>query len=158
MGTGFVFLQVMGVGEVKLKKYGKLFLEAISGYSASDKAPDVVKVNEKVWADFLVAFEVTDEEVYLTEFMQRVNKLAESMLGKKIPREKISKMLEDAGYLENTLVHDKNTKLATEKGVNAGLRIIEVKSQSGQRYKRNLYNQDAQRLVLDFAAKSFFYP
>ena len=150
------FLQVMGVGEVKLNKYGKLFLEAINGYSAPDEKPDAVNINENIWADFLAAFKITDQEVYLTDFMQRVNKHAESMLGRKISREKISTMLEDAGYLENILVHDKNTKLATEKGVKAGLRIIEVTSQSGKRYKRNLYNQDAQRLILDLAVKSFF--
>ena len=150
------FLRVVGVGEVKLKKYGRLFVEAINGYIESSGVPDVMNVNHENWDKFLNSFKLSEKEEYLTVFMQRVNKVVEPILGKKISRESVSKILEEAGYLENVLVDAQKLKLATEKGVKVGMRVVEVVSESGRRYRRNRYNQDAQRFVLDFAVKCFF--
>ena len=150
------FMKVSGVGEVKLKKYGEVFLDVINKFSDSNEIPDIVKTNKKSWDEFLAVFQISDEPIHLTEFLQRVNEHAVPMLGEKIPRTKISSMLEDAGYLEDVKMGKKTAKYATQKGNEIGISIVEREKENGERYKINMYDQNAQRMILDFVIKSFF--
>ena len=145
------FLEVSGVGDVKLRKYGERFLAALARHAGAGSEHAAEK--EREWKNFVETLEISDEPVHLTEFVKSLNALAEPALNCKISRLKVSNMLLAEGFLEES-AGDKKMRLATKKGRAAGIAVRQIKRPTGEAYPQNFYDKDAQALLLDIVKRA----
>ena len=148
------FLNVSGVGEVKLKKYGSVFLKAIREYVRSDTDINLGGDTVDSHSDYQLLFEkfqFSDEPIHISEFLEQVNVLLMRIRGRGTSSSNITKMLEDDGYLEmNELEEGKRSRLPTQKGIDLGIESRKEESQDGRMFLRNYYNIQAQKLMLNY--------
>ncbi|MCL2874475.1 MAG: DNA helicase RecQ [Defluviitaleaceae bacterium] len=157
------FLDVTGVGQVKLNKYGAAFLEAINSYKTSgnietasdaETEPEEPTSVEDVICQLTEQFEFFEEPVPVSLFIDRVNISLMKNGIKKISAQKITKMLLEDGYLKDEETDGEKSRTATGKGILAGILSKSEQSQSGREYMRNYYDVDAQRLMLHYVRKA----
>ncbi|MDR1532443.1 MAG: DNA helicase RecQ [Clostridiales bacterium] len=153
------FLNVSGVGQMKRKKYGKVFLGAINDFRAlfgAAPVSDAVNEAESISAFVRAGFEFFEEPVSVSVFMGRVNALVLQRRDRGLALRRVTRRLVDEGYLEDTETDGKKSRAATQKGLDAGISTVrEVIEASGGAdfYYRNYYNIDAQRLLLSFVTE-----
>ncbi|MDR2908608.1 MAG: HRDC domain-containing protein, partial [Oscillospiraceae bacterium] len=144
------FLQVAGVGQVKLERYGEEFLRVISKYElpqadASPAAADAAA--EPDMADEII---VSDEAVTVSAIADRVNVALIQRGLKKTTGAKINALLIGEGYLRA----DCGFKVATRKGEEAGI-ITAKREIRGETCRLCLFGESAQRLVIEKAIAEF---
>jgi ATP-dependent DNA helicase RecQ len=145
------FLEVSGVGEMKLERYGKEFLELINNFDR--KALEYQEpssctltsiydfVNEKI--------EISDELIPISIFVDKINALLLQKCDKKISAQKFSDYMVSKGYLEVESYDGKKAKIPTAKGQEIGISTIVKTRPNGESYKQNLYDQNAQQYLID---------
>jgi len=139
------FLDVLGVGEVKLERYGKLFLNII-GEFAKDNVD--YNIEEEKQLD-LKSIEITDEPVFISVIADRINFITMQNSGKKITGQKINNWLLSKGYLEIYKDENgRNYKLPTEKGKELDI-ISKERNIRGINSFVNTYGKKAQELIVE---------
>ncbi|MDD4699971.1 MAG: HRDC domain-containing protein, partial [Oscillospiraceae bacterium] len=155
------FLNISGVGRVKLERYGEQFIKLIAAFCAEkvDNASDeIVVVSQDFEPDELYNYvdehkseiEILNEPVTISAFTDKVNCLIAQKYIKKIAVTKVSNWLMENGYLKVKLNSNGNSyKFPTKEGNQIGI-ISEPKTgRGGQVYNATLYNLDAQKFLLD---------
>ena len=160
-------LQVSGVGEVKMKRYGEEFLNAIIDYS--NEHPEIkststssdsefiveliditVKPGAKVPKEILDLVETTDELTIVTNIAKRVQQVFEVYdINEKITAVKIGRWLVEKGYLKTELNNlGKNIKVATDYGTEKGV-AQEERVRGNDSYIVNLFPLNLQKIIIE---------
>jgi len=145
------FLEVLGVGRVKLQEYGKLFLEVISSFEDIDAPQEAPKnCSLDVIAEFTKKnFKLSEEPVSIRMLADQINANLLQKCDKKITAQKLADYLIAMGYLQLEVFEGKNAKVVTEKGKEIGITTILRTKQNGESYKQNLYDTIAQEKIVD---------
>ena len=148
------FLSVSGVGEVKLKKYGSVFLEAIREYlgSGTEINPRKEPTDRQSGYQLLFnEFQLFDEPVHISGYMEQANILLMKIRGRGTSASNITKKLEEDGYLEMRETEDgRRSRLPTQKGIDLGIESHKEESPDGRVFLRNYYGIRAQELMLGY--------
>ena len=164
-------LKVNGVGEHKFEKYGELFLEEIKTCTGGEKAklyfgdPEELAGNrpgfskkkreKKEKTDFFLSREQAKlfpyTEKYLApELAVQLNELRNSDAVKKTSGAEIIRRSQQQGLSDEQLRDGKRQKIVTEQGKAAGLFLGARISQKGTEYQDIYYNEQAQRMVVEW--------
>jgi len=143
------FLTVSGVGEAKLTRYGGKFLNAISKFTQGQPETSRNSAAEAYMPQFS-DIEFSNEPVTISVIADKINcvLLAQGMA--KLSGKKINDMLVDKGYLQVSTKDGKTSKIPTSLGIEAGI-IMEERHIRGASCMINLFNKDAQQLVVEIA-------
>jgi ATP-dependent DNA helicase RecQ len=144
------FLNVSGVGEVKLEKFGGQFLNAIAGFLQNDGITDetVSHPPEKFDASEI---EITEEPATVSVIADRINCALIKTGRKKISGLRINNWLTAQGYLSSITVEGgKTSKVPTQKGTDTGI-ITEDRVIRGEEVVLNLYKKTAQEMIVQNA-------
>lgn len=152
------FLKVSGVGEVKLERYGKEFIEAINDFvsgTESQEADEEIIVHgisrEKEEHNNQVEFqiEISEENVTISRIADQINSYLIQKGLKRITAAKINDWLISEGMLKlKSNLISKNFKVATESGEKLGITTEERVIRDELCYV-NFFNQDAQKYIVD---------
>jgi ATP-dependent DNA helicase RecQ len=146
--TNEELLEVSGVGQVKLKRYGEMFLRAIAEFKPESDETPATPLPETTTNQQLTAIELSDEAVTISVIADRLNCHLIQCGQKKLTGAKINDWLISEGFLE-VVVGDygKNvrrpTLKGTELGINAEERVIR-----GVDCSVNFYGRAAQGLIV----------
>ncbi|MCL2351065.1 MAG: ATP-dependent DNA helicase [Firmicutes bacterium] len=163
-------LGVSGVGQVKLAKYGAAFLNVLRGFAGKDAingdsivnrmgfynkppkpaANDIIDTASFVEDNFMFF----DEPVPVSVFMDRINALVYQKRSKGLSSRRITGRLIDEGYLEDKALEGSKARVATEKGLQAGISTVREENAEAAAYYRNYYNPDAQKMILGYVVSS----
>ena len=148
------FLNVSGVGAVKLQKYGSAFIELIKNHlsSGAEISPWKEAAEPQKLFD---TFEFFDEAVHLATFMQQANLLLMQLRGRGTTASAISARLEKDGFLEMREYEGKRGRLPTEKGMALGISSRMEESADGSTFMRNYYDKNAQVHLLACVKKVY---
>jgi len=156
------FLEVSGVGQVKLEKYGTAFLEVLKNYKPMEDSEDSDNsetANDSSNADmsaFIKAnYEFFDEPVGIAMFMDRINAIVLQKRDKGIPVRKITEKLIADGYIEDREIGEQKTRISTEKGEISGVSAVKKIAGDGREYYRIYYNTTAQKILLNYVLDMF---
>jgi ATP-dependent DNA helicase RecQ len=144
------FLAVSGVGKFKLAQFGERFLDVIRAFKPEEAEGASQQSGSVMGTDELIEYieqncEFSSEPIPISQLMDKINAVLMQKIGGRVIMTRVTNLLLEDGYLEKDLA----SRIATEKGREAGISSVERKSErSGDMYMQNLYNQDAQRLVL----------
>jgi ATP-dependent DNA helicase RecQ len=139
------FLDVSGVGEVKAKRYGTRFLEAISKF-LKDNPPG--ESTEEAPRDFdPMLIEITDEPVTVSALADRINCGLIAGGYEKISGRRINDWLIANGYLTLSTESGVNFKVPTPQGEALGI-TNEERLIRGVPAKINLFGRPAQEHIL----------
>ena len=144
------FLQVSGVGKVKLERYGDAFLKAIVEWVGQDMRPPPLQ-EEEARPKPLRAEEValSDEPVTVSVLADRLGCLLVQNGLKKITGAKINGWLVENGYLSlEEKPGGRSAKIPTPRGAEAGIAVVEREIR-GSMCKINLFDRQAQKLVIE---------
>ena len=151
------FLDVSGVGEVKLEKYGKVFIEAINGFiSKTESEKDEESIaqgmpleKEESNNHDLNQIEIFEENVMISWIADRINTTLMQNGLKRITAAKINDWLISEGMLVlKNSSSNKNFKVATTSGEELGITTEERIIRDELCYV-NMYNQHAQKHIID---------
>lgn len=92
--------------------------------------------------------EITQEPVGVSIFSKRIAAVISNDM-KAISAVQISNWLLEQGFLAENIYGGKRSKVATQKGTALGILTVEGSNSQGVIYKKNLYNQDAQRYIVE---------
>lgn len=145
------FLQVSGVGKVKLEAYGNEFLELIASCRDSQKpeADEKDYTLDEVCTLIREQIELSEEPVTISLFADKVNYLLLKNNFSKVSAIKMADFLLSEGYLEIETADGKNTKVATARGQETGIVTIIKNRENYESYKQNLYDIAAQRHLVN---------
>ncbi len=145
------FLQVSGVGKVKLEAYGNEFLELIASCRDSQKpeADEKDYTLDEVCTLIREQIEFSEEPVTISLFADKVNYLLLKNNFSKVSAIKMADFLLSEGYLEIETADGKNTKVATARGQETGIVTIIKNRENYESYKQNLYDIAAQRHLVN---------
>ena len=148
--TDDAFLQVSGIGETKLKRYGEQFMSVIKEYAPEKKnsLPFFLTQAETE------RYEYSEKPISVSEITVRINRLITGENRKKLKATDITEWLFSMGVLKVEEVNGKNCKLPTYDGTKLGLSIERRESKAGERYFVTVYDYKAQQFILDHL--SFF--
>lgn len=147
--TSDEFLQVSGVGQVKLQRYGNRFLEVISEHLT--KRQDAHGTQQPVAspAPLPTAIEISDEAVTISVIADRLNCYLLQHGLTKLTAAKVNEWLMTKGYLEvRTDETGKNVRRPTPKGIELGI-VTEKRTVSGAEYEINFYSKAVQDLIVE---------
>jgi len=120
-------LEVSGVGQVKLERYGERFLEAISEFMQGNSEVEAAQTQEKQTELTLTAIEISEDSVTISVIADRLNCHLLQRGYKKLTGAKINDWLVSEGYMEVVIGENgKNVKRPTLKGTEVGI-VIEEK-------------------------------
>jgi ATP-dependent DNA helicase RecQ len=152
------FLEVSGVGEVKLEKYGKVFIEAINQFISKTEAQEMDEesitqgislVNEDSSNHGLNQIDIFEENVMISWIADRINTTLMQNGLKRITAAKINDWLISEGMLVlKNSPSNKNFKVATTSGENMGITTEERIIRDELCYI-NLFNHHAQKHIID---------
>jgi ATP-dependent DNA helicase RecQ len=148
------FLEVSGVGQVKLERYGEAFLQAIAEYAASSgtgEAPPVTR--EEPVPVQMEDVMVSGEAVTVSVIADRINVLLMQRGIKKLTGQKLNTWLIEEGYLR---VED-GFKVATVLGEELGI-TTEDREIRGQFCKVCKFGEGAQREIADRVLSELIEP
>ncbi len=158
------FLNVSGVGEFKLNKYGSKFIEVIKDFTSSPK--------DESWESDTVLKEIKDSDD-LEEFLKYIEeikiKLEEPFpinafigflnaeirqkFNIKLNTNKITDWLLENGFLKAIKgENNKQKRVPTNKGQEIGISLNKL---DNSQFEQNFYNKNAQGFVIDSLAKIF---
>jgi len=140
------FLNVSGVGQVKLEQFGKQFLDAIADFMqrAGQYAP-TTDVYEPSFSDI----EISAEPVAISVLSDKINCVRAAAGQQKLSAQKMNDILVEQGYLQVLIGNSgQSYKVPTIRGGEAGITSQERIIRGEKRFV-NTFDQNAQRLVLD---------
>jgi len=139
------FLNVSGVGQVKLEQFGKQFLKVITDFTQEE---DLTAPTADVYEPNFSDIEFSDEPVAISVIADKLNCVLTATRHQKLTAQKINNILVEQGYLQTlTDPKGKTYKVPTLRGDEAGI-ISEERVVRGEKYFINLFDQNAQRLVV----------
>jgi len=141
-------LEVSGVGEVKLKRYGDQFLAVLKSI------PRAENTAYKEPARFSTAalkehFQTNPEPIPISTITDRLNVALMMADQKKTSAKALNDMLESKGYLFTEQTERGNRRRPTEKGEAEGISWAEKTSLSGMDYFQTLFETRAQEFVFE---------
>lgn len=161
-------LQVSGVGENKLQRYGERFLQEIIKFTDGKREKlyfgdihtnvEVATQIKKVKIE-KIPFQLTAEEAqnfkyaeaYLVvQIAEHLYELCDKDKVKKISGAEIFRKIEAEGYAEQIPYDGTKRKRVTAKGEEAGLSMGKRMSQKGTEYEDIYYNEEAQRMIVNW--------
>ena len=144
------FLRVSGVGQVKLERYGQVFLQAISGFVEENGRPTTPQSEDELEPEPLRGeeIEVSDESVTVSIIAERINCELIRRGMKKLSGAKINAWLIQQGYLRV----EGGFKVATREGDELGIATSE-REVRGRLCKVNSFDANAQRFVVEGATQ-----
>lgn len=152
-------LNVLGVGTVKINRYGKDFLQVISQHSTSENSNENNEKHElsntQIYELLCNKFAPTDEPVPISIIADMINSILLQKSTLRLTAIKIANHLEGNGLLKKIKIDNKNVRLPTDFGKSIGMIIVEKTSSTGEIYQLVLYNKTAQLMVLQ-KLKSLF--
>jgi len=135
------FLNVSGVGQVKLERYGDKFLEILRNEERRDDAhPSPPSLTSEILMNEVV---IESELLQITCVADNINAVLLKRGSPKISGMALNKLLLKNDYLEDTT----GTKLPTQKGKAAGITTVRRNSRRGE-YDQCLFDANAQRLCV----------
>ena len=153
-------LGVIGVGSVKLKKYGDDFLRAISD-NADLTDEDVEKVSKpkkkkrseklpfSAFSEQISSLKAEEEPCYVSGIASKINSMIDQENMRKLKVRTITDWLENIGIIEvRTDRNGKNHRVPTAQGKSMGISQKEAMGQNGK-YLVTVYNSEAQQFVFD---------
>lgn len=96
----------------------------------------------------LARVEISEQPVGVSIIAKRIAEVLDENI-KKISATHISNWLLMKGYLTENIYANKKEKVATAKGEALGIVTVDGVSLSGGMYRKNIYNADAQRFVIN---------
>lgn len=145
------FLDVLGVGKMKLEKYGKEFLEVINNFESCEipqAIPQTYSLTE-ICNYIKETIEISNQSIPISMFTDKINALLMQRCDKKISSQKVADYLVLQGYLGIETIDGKNAKIATVKGQGIDITTILKVRQNGESYKQNFYDVTAQEFLVD---------
>ena len=142
--TDSAFLQVSGVGGIKLELYGERFMNVIRMYVPKKGGKMPFRIGEEQLKDF--AF--SDEPIYGMEIAKRVNALVETPERRKLQAKDITNWLVSVRLLEVVKMNDRLLKLPTEEGAALGMLRQYRENENGD-YYLVLYERQAQAYIIE---------
>lgn len=93
---------------------------------------------------------ISREPISVSAFVYNINEKVDDRVMKKLKAVQVTSWLERKGYLEE-IEHDdgRKFKITTEKSASIGISHEERTSECGRKYCVNLYNEDAQRFIIE---------
>lgn len=154
------FLDVSGVGQVKLERYGEKFLNIINSFlsEATTTEKTVIKTNitdEKdleELLEYLISqknnIQFSDEPITISMFCDIINSVILLKYIDKLNAVKVSNWLTENEYLK-ILTDDegKNCRVTSQKGLETGISTIQKKGKDDSLYLMNYYNKIAQEFL-----------
>jgi len=145
------FLQVSGVGEMKLARYGKQFMDAIANFvesdvlfSNSEPGPDMSKVYMPQFSDI----EFSDIPITASAVADKLSTILMANGAGKTTGRKLNDLLVENGYLQSVTDRQGRTyKTPTEKGEQVGI-TSEERVYQGKTSLINLFSRDAQEMIV----------
>jgi len=137
--TNEEFLNVSGVGQVKLERYGERFLKAIADNCVELK-PQEVRVFE------VSSIEISNEPVTVSVIADKINCVLMESGYEKISGMRINDWLASKGYMSVVNENGKNFKMPTDSGTELGI-VSEERVIRGENVKINLYGKAAQEFI-----------
>jgi len=137
-------LDVSGVGQVKLERYGERFLGVIAEFVGKNGAGEGDLGTPKTFDGSTI--EPSAEAVTVTMVADILNCALLESGYTKTTGQRINEWLVSQGYMENIEINGKNHRSPTEEGLNLGISTEECVIR-GENVSVNKYNQDAQRLI-----------
>ncbi len=138
-------LEVSGIGEFKLNKYGDALLEVLNSIEDKRVITDTLQTDEEL---DLACIEISDESVTVSEIADKINSKIMQKGYAKISAIQINKILIEKGYLES--IEDgfhRSVKIPTKIGKELGI-SKERRENNGEIYFINKFNRDAQLKVI----------
>ena len=142
--TDSAFLSVNGVGETKLKLYGERFMRLIRLYVPKKGGKMPFRISEEK----LGGFAFSDEPIYCSEIVRRVNALVEEPERRKLQAKDITNWLVSVRLLEAVKMNDRVLKLPTEEGMALGMLRQYRENENGD-YYLVLYERQAQAYIIE---------
>ena len=142
------FLTVSGVGEVKLERYGKIFLDAIAAFPLQDLQDDTQPGTQDTAA---AVVEITDEPVPVSVIADRISCLLVQRGEKRITGAAINNWLLSEGYLHmptDGLGNGKSGKRPTKRGLESGITEV-IRTFNDQTLTINHFSAHMQRFIVD---------
>jgi len=147
-------LQVSGVGQVKLAKYGDRFLNLLREIEPEHNTPEAEPANPGLTEElFNTHFEVTDTPIQISHVADHINAVLIRYSMPRVSGQSLNKILIDAGYLENT----DGVKTPTVLGVNIGITTVQHHSERGS-FLQCLYSAEAQQLCASLVLRNILNP
>lgn len=145
------FLDVSGVGKVKLEEYGDAFIEAIKAFKQSAVPTEIMQERSAVEIlDFVKqSIELSDEPLPILLFIDKINALLFQISDKSIHVKRITDYLIEQGYLELETADNQNNRVSSAKGRAVGISTKTIPSANDTVRKQNFYSQEAQAIIID---------
>lgn len=155
------FLNVSGVGKVKLERYGRQFLEVISEFSADRDDANSNRITvvsgdsdpEEFYCyigEHKSEIELSSEPVTISFFTDKINSFITQRYITRVAANKVTDWLAENGYLRVEFDSEGKTyKSPTEKGSAIGIDNEIRTGRGGQTYRTNRYSRTAQEFLLD---------
>ena len=143
-------LEVSGVGKVKLEAYGKALLEVINNSGSAD-VPKLIQTGyglDEVCQLIINTMELSDDSVPVSMVVDKINIILLQCDFKTVSAQKVTEYLVQNGYLEIEEENGSRSRVASLKGMEAGITTIIKVSNNRESYKQNLYNRDAQNFLV----------
>ncbi|WP_099204159.1 DNA helicase RecQ [Scatolibacter rhodanostii] len=157
------FLDISGVGDAKLAKYGERFLQIIKEYkkeksiktepimsksvgqkSRKDNLKSLILPSE----DVLKKIEIVEKPSQITFIAQAINLVMAEHECSTVSPIKISEWLMSQGYLKISEQEGKRTKIPSEKGLRFGI-SQEKREREKAKYSVNLYPSSMQEFIIE---------
>ncbi|MDR0916986.1 MAG: DNA helicase RecQ [Oscillospiraceae bacterium] len=145
--TSDEFLEVSGVGQVKLERYGAQFLAVLNGESSGDASADTEPFTAKL---FLAKLEFDGEPLQISRVADKFNAVLLRYGAPQVTGQTLNTLMSDAGYLENA----DGGKLPSDAGRSIGILTVERVNERGA-YTQCLFGAAAQRACARLVAASF---
>jgi ATP-dependent DNA helicase RecQ len=145
------FMEISGVGQAKMERYGNIFIDVITEHLSKDNENAMQKdeaTENKASND--TAIEVSKEPVTVSAIADRINCLFILKDIKKLTGAKINEWLLNECYI--SVAEDENgndVKLPTKQGEAIGI-STENRNIRGKMCMINLYNENAQKMIIDY--------
>jgi len=140
-------LNVSGVGQIKLVRYGNVFLEEINYYLGNIPKENAV---ESLFNYIRKNTLLTEEPISISIFIKQINDIISQKYTAKLLVKKVSSWLIENDYLREELNdYGKYHKIPTKRGLEIGISSELRVGEEARIYYINLYNKDVQQLLLD---------
>ena len=145
------FLQVSGVGEMKLARYGKQFMDAIANFVESDVSSSVSESGSDMSRVYMPQFsdiEFSDTPITASAIADKLSTILMANGADKITGRKLNDFLVEKGYLQSATDSQGRTyKTPTVKGEQMGI-ASEERVYQGKMTLVNLFSRDAQEMIV----------
>jgi ATP-dependent DNA helicase RecQ len=142
-------LSVSGVGQIKLERYGKRFLQILCEEEPNTEPTE--ELPELTQELFLKEVLLEDNLLQISRVADNINAVLIRYGKAKTSGMKLNSMMIEAGYLEAV----DGVKLPTDNGRKLGIGIVERHSSRGN-YTQCLFSLDAQKVCVELTMKTCF--